>query len=405
MVPLDETRQPPGGGTGLHTTPLPRAKGRRTVSGFVGLAAAKAIAPPLFAMLVAIGALCGCDNSATPASAPAKAAPLAAELILLNYAEDLPQEILDGFTREFGVRIDYQSFESQEEAATNLRAGKVYDVVVLENRLISALVAEKLLAELNHANLPNLKHISANFRDLAHDPGNRFSVPFNWGTTGLVVRSDLVAQPVTRWADLWDPRHAGKVGLWMEQRRDVLGLALKSLGFSANSENPSELEAALQRLLALKPHTLALEKYDPDNSSEVMSSGKVVVALGYAKDVLEGRKKNPAITYVLPAEGVMLWGDNHTIPAASTRKRTAETLINYLLRPEVAARIANTNSYATANETALPLIEPAIRNDQVVFPSNESMARAELQIPLTPEGEALHAATWERFVNHQAQGE
>jgi len=349
--------------------------------------------------------LYGCDNPAPPVNKPAATPPpLAAELVLYNIEDDLPMEVLDDFTREFGVKVDYQTYEDQETAVDNLRAGQVYDVVVLENRLVASLVDGGLLAELDHANIPNLKNIAANFRDLAYDPGNRFSIPYNWGTSGLVVRSDLAAEPVTRWADLWDPRYAGRVGLWMRQRRDVLGLALKSLGYSANSENPVELEAALQRLLVLKPHILILENFDPDSSAEVMASGKAVLSLGYAKDVLAGRKKNPAITYVFPAEGTMLWGDNFVIPAASTRKRTAEALINYLQRPDVNAKIANLNTYATANESALPLIDPAIRNDPVVFPSNQAMADAELQAPLSPEGEKLYADIWERLVSDPAKG-
>ena len=255
--------------------------------------------------------LAGCDNS-TPPAAPSPP-PLARELTFYDWAGDMPQSVLDAFTREYGVKVNYLSYESQEDAIANLRAGQVYDVLVLESRSVSMLARERLLAELDHANLTHLKNIAANFRDLIYDPGNRYCVPFNWGTTGLVVRSDLVAEPVTRWADLWDPRYAGRVGLWLGVPRDVIALTLKSLGYSANSENPAELEAALQRLNELKPHVLKLEDFDPATSAEAMSSGKVVLSMGYAADVLAGREKNDAIHYVLPAEGALLWGDTFVI--------------------------------------------------------------------------------------------
>ena len=340
-----------------------------------------------------VSGLTACDNS-TP-SAPA---PLAQELTFYDWAGDMPQSVLDAFTREYGVKVNYLSYESQEDAIANLRAGQVYDVVVVETRSVAILAREKLLAELDHANLTHLKNIAANFRDLTYDPGNRYCVPFNWGTTGLVVRSDLVAEPVTRWADLWDPRYAGRVGLWLGVHRDVIALTLKSLGYSANSENPAELEAALQRLHELKPHVLKLEDFDPVTSAEAMSSGKVVLSMGYAADVLAGREKNPAITYVLPAEGALLWGDTFVIPAHSPRKHTAEVFLNFLLRGDINAQIANANRYATPNEAALPLIDPAIRNDPVVFPPNQDMQNAELMLPLSPEGEKRYNDIWARFM-------
>lgn len=352
-------------------------------------------------------AISGCESTGQqqpePSTTAVKPPPLAAEVVIYNLEGDLPTEVLEAFTREFGVKVIYERYVDQDEAVANLRAGKIYDVVVLENRLIPQLIQEKLLAELNHGHLLNIKNIAANFRDLAHDPGNRYSVPYNWGTTAMVVRKDLVAQPVTRWTDLWDPRYAGKVGLWMSQRRDILGLALKSLGYSANSENPAELEAALERLQALIPNAVTLEEVNAEDSSEALSSGQVVVAVGYARDVIEGRKKHAEIAYVLPAEGAMLWGDNFVIPASSSRKATAETLINFLLRPEIAAQIASVNKYATANEMALPLLDTELRNDTVVFPSNQDMRQAELQRPLSAEGEKLYADIWERLTGETAK--
>ena len=364
----------------------------------------------LVRLLLALALSCaisGCENTdqqqPKPSTTAVKPPPLAAEVAIYNLEGDLPTEVLEAFTREFGVKVIYEQYVDQEEAVANLRAGKIYDVVVLENRLIPQLIQEKLLAELNHANLLNIKNISANFRDLAHDPGNRYSVPYNWGTTAMVVRKDLVAQPVTRWTDLWDPRYAGKVGLWMSQRRDILGLALKSLGYSANSENPAELEAALERLQALIPNAVTLEEVNAEDSSEALSSGQVVVAVGYARDVIEGRKKHAEIAYVLPAEGAMLWGDNFVIPASSSRKATAEILINFLLRPQIAAQIASVNKYATANEMALPLLDAELRNDTVVFPSNQDMRQAELQQPLSAEGEKLYDDIWERLTGETAK--
>ncbi|GIK43565.1 MAG: spermidine/putrescine ABC transporter substrate-binding protein [Chloroflexi bacterium] len=334
--------------------------------------------------------------SPTPTPTPP---PLADELIFYNWEEDLPQSVLEAFTRESGVKVNYLVYESQEEAIDNMRAGQVYDVVVMESRFVGLLAREKLLAEINYQHVPNFKNISANFRDLAYDPGNKYSVPYNWGFTALIVRSDLVEAPVTRWADLWDPRYAGRVGLWRGQPREAIALTLKSLGYSASSENPAELAAALDKLLALKPHLRFLEDYDPANAGPALASGEIVIAMGYASDVLMGRELNPAITYVLPQEGALLWGDNFVIPANSPHPYTAELFLNFLQRPEINAQVANENLYATPNEAAYPLINPDLRNNPLVFPSNEDLKKAEIILPLSPEGQKLYDQIWQRFMD------
>jgi spermidine/putrescine transport system substrate-binding protein len=323
--------------------------------------------------------------------------PLARELIFYDWEEDMPQAVLEAFTREYGVKVTYLVYESQEDAIANMRAGEGYDVLVMESRFIPLLAQEGLLAKLNQSNIPNLNNISANFRELAYDPHNDYSVPYNWGTTGLVVRTDLVEQPVTRWADLWDPRYAGTVGIWMGQPREVIGLTLKSLGYSANSENPEELEEALQRLIKLKPDMLVLEDFALDTSANVMASGQVRIAMGYAGDALTGNELNPAIQYVLPEEGALLWNDTFVIPANSPNQYTAELFLNFLMRPDINAMIANQNHYATTNEAALAFIEPEILNNPVIFPANSDLAYAELILPLSQAGQRLYDDMMKRF--------
>lgn len=344
----------------------------------------------------------GCGQAPPPGSGGVSAP--TAELVFYDWAEDIPQRVLDEFTRETGVRVLYLTYEGPEEAYANLRAGRTYDLAVVESRMVPTLAREGLLAELDHAMLPNLRNLAANFRDLAYDPGNRYSIPFNWGTTGLVYRSDLVAEPVRRWADLWDPRYAGRVGLWLEMPREVIAIALKALGHAANSEDPAQLEAALVRLLALKPHVLRLEDFDPVVNAGVLASGEAVLAMGFAGDALAGRERHPAIVYVLPEEGVLLWGDNFVIPAKGSNRRAAHALLDFLLRPEIAARIANENRYAVANEAALPLIDPEVRTDPLVFPPAQDLLNGEPILPLSPAGEELYAEIWARFNRSDGEG-
>lgn len=340
---------------------------------------------------VLVGALAGCQQAESPSPVLAK------EIVFYDWQEDMPQSVLDAFTKEYGIKVKYLVYDSQEEAIANMQAGQSYDIVVMESRYIPQLVKENFLAELDQRNLSNLKNLSANFRELTYDPGNRYSIPFNWGTTGLIVRSDLVKEPVTRWADLWDKRYAGRNALWFGQPREVVGLTLKSLGYSANSDKPEELEAALARLLELQPAVIKIE--DPNVQwPEVLADGQVVVAMGYAVDVIAGQKLNPSITYILPKEGALMWNDTFCIPVKSPNKFTAELFLNFLMRAEINAKIVNENLYATPNEAAYSFIKPDIFNNPLIFPKNKEVIDAELILPMSPEGEKHFAEIWEKFI-------
>ena len=337
--------------------------------------------------------MAGC-NLDTPENADKPS--LARELVFYSWPDDLPQSVMDAFTNEYGVKVIYRNYESSEEALENLRSGNVYDVAVLDNPFIPELIEEGLLARLDHSNIPNFQYISANFRDLFFDPGNHYSVTYNWGLTGLVVRNDLITVPVTQWADLWDSHFAGRLLIW-EMKRALIGIALKSLGYSINSENPEQLEEALERLLELKPRA-RITGYNPKAGEQALVDGEGVLMFGWAGDVLRVRARNPNINFVLPGEGCMQWGDNFVIPAGSPNKYTAEVFINFLLRPEISAQIVNEQYYATANEAAYPFIEPEILNDPVIFPPLEHIQRSEVFMLLSSEGKSLYDHVWQQFL-------
>lgn len=353
------------------------------------------LAPILIASLVIFQFAC---HAAAPTGVSASTPiPLAKELIFYDWDGDMPQSVLDAFESEYNVRVTYLAYESQEEAIENLGDGLVYDVIVMESRFIPSLVDQGLLASLDRQNIPNLKNISANFRELAYDPDNSYSVPYNWGTTGLVVRSDLVAAPISSWNSLWDPQYAGRVGIWKGQPRETIGLTLKALGYSANSENQVELEEALEYLMQLKSHALIIEDYNSYTSAYMLVEGQAVMTVGFAYDVLEGSRLNGSITYVLPQEGALLWGDNFIVPSNSQDQYTAELFIDFLMRPEINAEIANQNLYATPNEAAFPYIQPELLNNPVIFPSAESLRNSEVILPLSGRGQEIYDDVWDRL--------
>jgi spermidine/putrescine transport system substrate-binding protein len=308
----------------------------------------------------------------------------------------MPQSVLDAFTAEYKVKVNYLAYESPEAAVEALKAGPAYDVLIMENELIPQMRRDGLLAEINRRNVPNFKNISTNFRSLTYDPGNKYTAPYSWGTTGLLYRADRTSQPVTRWADLWDDRYAGKVAIWAMQRT-LIPIVLKSLGYSANSEKPEELEAALQRMLNLKKRAIL---WDLDEATIVpaLTEDKAVVAIGWSYDARLGLESGKPISYVLPAEGALLWGDNLIIPANTRDQYTAEVFINFLLRPDISAKIVEESYTATANQAADLLIDPKVRNDPLVYPTSQDLEHAEIIMPISPEGQKFYDAIWQRFM-------
>lgn len=319
------------------------------------------------------------------------------ELVFSALAEDMPPAVLKAFTGEFGIPVRSLPFQSPEEADANLRAGAEVDLVVIENQLIAPLIADGLLAEIDYTRVPNFKNISANFRDLAMDPGNRHSIPGAYGTTGLVVRTDLVGQDLHRWADLWQPHYAGTIGL-RAQPREIIGMTLVSLGYAFASENPEELAVVLQRLLALKPAIILLD-IDADDAVRQLLTGEIAILHGYAEEYQQARAGNPAVRYVLPREGTALWGESYAIPARSRHRQAAADLLNFLLRPEITAQIISEKKYAHANDAALALISPELRNDRVIFPTNEDLRQGVIIGPLSPAGKRLYAEIWNQFIS------
>jgi spermidine/putrescine transport system substrate-binding protein len=319
-------------------------------------------------------------------------------LTLLDFEGDVPDVVMADFARETGIEVVRAPYESSEEGVAKLRAGGDYDVLIMENRYVPLLVAENLLAPLNRHKIPNFKNISLSFRDLMYDPGNRYTVPYTWGTTGLLVRADLVDAPVTKWADLWDPRYAGKVAIWRGQGREAIGLTLRMLGYSANDESPEAMAAVEAKLRELRPHVLFIEDYDPVSAVRILTEGPAVISMGYAADTLLAREAGTVLDYVLPAEGAVLWGDNYAIAASSAQQDTAAQFIDYLLRPEVSARIITTGYFASANEAALGYLDPALANDPALYPPQDVMRQTEIVLPLSPEGERRQIEIWDAFV-------
>ncbi len=339
-------------------------------------------------------------NAAPPVTIPPSPTPaLPVTLTLYNWTSYMPQSILDDFAAQSGITVTYQSYETQEEAVAGLLTGKSYDVVVMGNNFIPQLIAADILAPIDYQNVPNFKNISPEFRDLAYDPQNQHSIPFNWGTTGLLVRQDLITRPVTCWSDLWDPALKSKIAIWNIPNANI-AMALKSLNYPANTEDSHLLDQAQQRLLALKDQAVLIWPGDEASIIPPLAEGRIVAAYGWSYDAVLARQQNLSITYVLPCEGTFLWGENFVIPKSSPHQIQAEQFLNFLLRPDIGARLIAELAYATPNEPAQKLLAPEIRNDPLIFPAPNSLKNSDILLPAKPETLELHQQIWNNFLNY-----
>jgi spermidine/putrescine transport system substrate-binding protein len=343
-------------------------------------------------LVVASVLLAACQSAAgapTPDDGPTT-------ITLYNWVDYMPQSVIDAFTAEYGIQVEPVVYEAQEEVVAGLRAGNSYDLVVLTVEYIPDLLENGFLAEIDHRNVPNVKNIPANFRDITFDPGNRYTIPYHWGTTGLLVRRDLVAFMPTRWSDLWDTRFGGKVAIWPLEDA-LLPIALKVLGYSANSEEPAEIEAAFAELRRLRDHAYIIGN---ENATVIpdLAAGKAVLAYGWAYDALLAAEDGLPIEYVLPEEGAVLWSDYLLIPSSSPHKAEAELFLNFLLRPDIAAQLVAESYYPVANDAALPLIDPELLTNPIIYPPAEDLVNAELTLPLSSEGKRLRSEAWAKFM-------
>ncbi|WP_298482705.1 spermidine/putrescine ABC transporter substrate-binding protein [uncultured Chloroflexus sp.] len=321
--------------------------------------------------------------------------PEARKLTITGWLGYMPQELLDAFSAEMGVVVEYIGYDTTEAAIAALEQGAGYDLMIVSYQFIPDLISSGAIVPINYANIPNTRNLSANFRDLAFDPGNRYSVVYQWGTTGLLIRTDLLDRPIMRWSDLWEPALDGKILLWPIPR-DAVNVLLKSLGFSINTTNPAHLATALERAPDFA-RRVGWVGEGVETVTPYLVSGEYVVGLGWAYDALDAQRQSDQIAYITPGEGTILWVDSFVIPAVSMQQALAEQFIDFFLRPDISALVTNELATATANEASWPLVKPEFRDSEIIFPSLTTLQRAELELPLDPETQAKYDEIWNAF--------
>lgn len=300
--------------------------------------------------------------------------PSSKTLYYFTWSDYVGPELLESFERQTGTKVVVDTFSSNEELLAKLQSGASgYDVTVPSDFMVSVMMKQGLLAELDPAKIPNTRQLVRGLEKLPVDPEHRFSVPYLWGTVGIGYDSSVIPTPPDSWAVLWDERYKGKISMLNDQR-EVFGAALRSMGHSMNTREPAIIEAAKAKLLKQKPF---VRTYTSDHFDQMLASGEVVLAHGWGGPIARAMALKPSIKYIVPKEGATIWADCLVVPKTSRNKELAMQFINYLLDREVAARTSERLLFASANREAKALVKAAVRGNPAVYPDETALGHLE----------------------------
>ena len=316
------------------------------------------------------------------------------KVVVYNWGEYLDPEVLTLFEQETGIDVVYEEFETNEILYPKISSGAIaYDVICPSDYMIQRMIENNLLAEINFDNIPNVKNIGKDYMEQSRqfDPENKYSVPYCWGTVGILYNKTMVDEPITSWSVLWDEKYKDNI-LMQDSVRDAFGVTLKYLGYSLNSTDLDELTEARDLLIKQKP---LVQAYVIDQVRDKMIGNEAAIGVIYSGEAIYTQMENPDLEYVIPEEGSNIWIDSWVIPKNAENKENAEKFINFLCRPEIALMNFEYITYSTPNSEARKLIEDeAIRNSEIAFPDLSKYDNLETFQYLGTEADQTYGELW-----------
>jgi spermidine/putrescine-binding protein len=287
---------------------------------------------------------------ATPTTAPVTST----TLNLYAWSEYVPQQLLDEFSTKYGIKVNYDTYSSNEEMLAKLQAGASgYDVIIPSDYTVAIMIKQGMLEPIDTTQLSNFGNLDPRFVNRDYDPGNKYSIPYQWGTTGLVYDKTLVPSAPKSWNDLWDPAYKGHL-VFLDDEREVMGMALEVLGFDRNSITESELNQAEQKLIELKPNIL---KFDSDAPETAIISHEAWAGMVYNGNASLAYQEDSNVVYICPTEGCTIWFDNLAIPKGAPHIDAAMLFLNWVLNPQESILITKQYPYSNPNKAALDLLK------------------------------------------------
>ena len=310
-------------------------------------------------------------------------------------------DVLSAFEELTGIEVNYTTFDSNESLYAKMKSGgAVYDVIFPSEYMVGKMAAEGMLAPLDYTNIPNFANIGSDYTGWDFDPENTYSVPYTWGTTGLIYNTTLVDEAPTSWAALWDVQYANNV-LMFNNSRDAYAIAAKKIGRSLNPQSVDELTEVMQEL---KDQKSVVQAYVMDEIFDKMEGGEAAMAPYYAGDALTMIADNPDLAFVHPSEGVNFFVDSMCVPANSKNKAAAELFINYMCEPSVGLANCDYIGYSTPITAVWEQLDDELKYSEIAYPGDDVMGKAEVFTTLPDEINAALDAQWSEMKSYEEGG-
>ena len=314
-----------------------------------------------------------------------------------NWGEYIDPETIEMFEEETGIDVIYEEYETNEIMYPKIEAGAAnYDVVCPSDYMIQKMIENDLLQELNWDNIPNASNIGDQYYEQSEqfDPGNKYSVPYCWGTVGILYNKTMVDEPITSWSVLWDEKYENNI-LMQDSVRDAFMVALKLNGHSMNTLDETELQEAKDLLIEQKP---LVQAYVVDQVRDKMIGGEAAIGVIYSGEAIYTQRENPDLVYVIPDEGTNVWIDSWCILKDAENVENAEKFIDFMCRPEIALMNFEYITYSTPNDAAKELIEDEdIRNSDIAFPDLSQYNNLETFRYLGDKGDEVYNNLWKEI--------
>lgn len=317
-------------------------------------------------------------------------------LYVYNWSEYMPESVLKAFQKETGIKVKYTTYDSNEAMYAKIKTDtkSSYDIIVPSTYFVSKMAKEGLLAKIDKKKLTYYDTLNPTLLNQSFDPNNDYSIPYVWGSTGMSYNAKILGEgAIKQWSDLWNPKFKNKL-LLTDDLREVFGMALKSLGYSANTTDAKHIEEAYNKLKTLLPN---VKVFNSESPKQVYLSKEVVAGMNFNGENFMANEESPDIKYVYPKEGVLLWVDSLVIPKNAKNIENAHIFINYLLRPEVSKIVSQELGYASPNSKTPNLLAKEVRNNRIVYPLPEDLVNSEFQIDFGDEALKIYEKYWEKL--------
>lgn len=315
-------------------------------------------------------------------------------LNIYNVGDYIDETLLDKFEEETGIEIVYETYDTNEAMYQKVKSGSSnYDLIFPSDYMAEKMIAEGMLQEIDYNNIPNIANIDQNFKNPAYDKEDKFTVPYMWGTFGILYNKTLVTEPVDSWEIMWDEKYEGQIQM-LDSVRDTMGIALKKLGYSLNSTNPDEIAKAEEEL---KKQKSILQAYVNDDGKDRLLNDEAAMGIVYSGDALTLIEENENLDYVTPKEGTNKWVDAMAIPTTAENKDYAEEFINFMLEPENAKVNIDYIGYSTPNQAAFEILDEETKNNPIAYPSQEILDKCEVFVNLDNDTLQLYDDAWTRI--------